>query len=162
GFALATLAWFADFVITNANAGFLDFSPEAPPPAGWLQLVALLLQASTAFIVPTLVGLWVGGRRRYERALIARAEDLARERDQRAQLAGSEERTRIGREMHDSVSHSRTVMITLSEGAAAQSEAGTDRAPDVMRRVADTGRDSLAEMRRLLGVLRAADAPAEL
>lgn len=160
GFSLATLVWFVSFVITNAAS--LAFAPDAAAPAGWLQVVALFLQAASAFIVPTLVGLWVGGRRRYERALIARAEDLARERDQRAQLAVSEERTRIAREMHDIVSHSLTVMITLSEGAAAQAEAGSDRAPDAMRRVADTGRDSLAEMRRLLGVLRAPDAPAEL
>jgi signal transduction histidine kinase len=53
-------------------------------------------------------------------------------------------------------------MITLSEGAAAQSEAASDLAPDAMRRVAETGRESLAEMRRLLGVLRAPGDSAEL
>src|SRR5690606_2095418 len=43
-----------------------------------------------------------------------------------------------------------------------QAEAGSDRAPEAMRRVAETGRESLAEMRRLLGVLRAPDDRAEL
>lgn len=114
------------------------------------------------FLVPTLLGLYIGNRRRYVQAIIDRAKDLARERDQRARLAATEERSRVAREMHDIVSHGLTVMITLSEGAAAQAEAGSSRAPDAMRRVADTGRESLAEMRRLLGLLRDPDAPADL
>ncbi|WOF23010.1 histidine kinase [Microbacterium betulae] len=114
------------------------------------------------FLVPTLLGISVGNRRRYVAAIIARASDLARERDQRARLAVADERARIAREMHDIVSHSLTVMVTLSEGAAAQAEAGNPRAPDVMRTVAETGRASLAEMRRLLGVLRARDQSPDL
>lgn len=156
-------AW-AGFVVAAAvNAAMLlpelDVDAFATPI---LAVASLLVQATVVTLVPTLIGLWIGGRRRYERALIARAEDLARERDQRTRLAVSEERTRIAREMHDIVSHSLTVMITLSEGAAAQAQAGADTAPDAMRRVASTGRESLAEMRRLLGLLRDPDVPADL
>ncbi|MGO1467115.1 MAG: sensor histidine kinase [Microbacterium gubbeenense] len=158
GFAIATVLWFAGFV--------LDWSPATASAAltgtDWIQILGLLFQSATTMLVPTLIGISVGGRRRYERALITRAEDLARERDQRARLAVGEERTRIAREMHDIVSHSLTVMITLSEGAAAQAETGSDLAPDAMRRVAETGRESLAEMRRLLGVLRTPGSSAEL
>ncbi|WP_105566657.1 sensor histidine kinase [Microbacterium halophytorum] len=114
------------------------------------------------YLVPTLIGLSVGNRRRYIAAIIARAEDLARERDQRARLAVTEERARVAREMHDIVSHGLTVMITLSEGAAARAESGAPGAPDAMRTVASAGRDALADMRRLLGLLRDPDAPAEL
>lgn len=156
-------AWAGFAVAAIVNAGLLlrdlDDDQLVVPAVG---VVSVLVQATVVTLVPTLIGLWIGGRRRYERALIARAEDLARERDQRTRLAVSEERTRIAREMHDIVSHSLTVMITLSEGAAAQAQAGADTAPDAMRRVASTGRQSLAEMRRLLGLLRDPDVPADL
>lgn len=156
-------AWAGFAVAAAVNAALLlpgvDFGQFVVPILG---VVSVLVQVTVVTLVPTLIGLWIGGRRRYERALIARAEDLARERDQRARLAVSEERTRIAREMHDIVSHSLTVMITLSEGAAAQAQAGADTAPDAMRRVASTGRESLAEMRRLLALLRDPDVPADL
>ncbi|MGI6878617.1 sensor histidine kinase [Microbacterium sp. gxy059] len=150
---VSAAVWFVDSFFDMEGALEITSPVGAEPRWWWLALTSLVTAVFLAAL-PTLIGLWVGGRRRYERALIARAEDLARERDQRARLAVSEERTRIAREMHDIVSHSLTVMITLSEGAAAQAETGSDRAPDAMRRVAETGRESLAEMRRLLGVLR--------
>jgi signal transduction histidine kinase len=56
--------------------------------------------------------------------------------------------------MHDIVAHHLTVMITLSEAAIAASASSPERANDVMRSVADTGRRALADTRRLLGVLR--------
>ncbi|WP_110590344.1 sensor histidine kinase [Microbacterium suaedae] len=161
-FANVRRAWIGFCIAAATTFVELQFTPDRMQGPWWVILLADLFQVGAAFLIPTLVGLWIGGRRRYEAALIARAEDLARERDQQARLAVSEERTRIAREMHDIVSHSLTVMITLSEGAAAQADVGSDRAAAAMRRVADTGRDSLAEMRRLLGVLRTSEAPAEL
>jgi signal transduction histidine kinase len=69
-------------------------------------------------------------------------------------LAASTERARLARELHDVVAHSLTVVVTLAEAAAAS--AGTDppAARDAMGQVATTGRQALAEMRRLVGVLR--------
>jgi len=113
-------------------------------------------------LIATLIGVTVGNRRRYLDALIARAHDLARERDQQAQLAAAQERSRIAREMHDIVSHGLTVMITLAEGSAATAARDPDRAAEAMRHVADAGRDALGEMRRMLGVLTGpADAAAD-
>ncbi|WP_221585660.1 sensor histidine kinase [Microbacterium sp. G2-8] len=161
-FAGVRRAWLGFGLAAAVSFVLLQFDADRMVGPWWALVLADLLQVGAGLIIPTLVGLWIGGRRRYEQALIARAQDLVRERDQRAQLAVSNERTRIAREMHDIVSHSLTVMITLSEGAAAQAEAGSDSAPDAMRRVAETGRESLAEMRRLLAVLRAPDSDAEL
>ena len=113
-------------------------------------------------LIATLIGVTVGNRRRYLDALIARAHDLARERDQQAQLAAATERSRIAREMHDIVSHGLTVMITLAEGSAVTVGRDPERAADAMRHVADAGRDALGEMRRMLGVLTGpADAAAD-
>ncbi|KRE30205.1 sensor histidine kinase [Agromyces sp. Soil535] len=113
-------------------------------------------------LIATLIGVTVGNRRRYLDALIARAHDLVRERDQQAQLAAAQERSRIAREMHDIVSHGLTVMITLAEGSAATAARDPERAAEAMRHVADAGRDALGEMRRMLGVLTGpTDAAAE-
>jgi signal transduction histidine kinase len=100
------------------------------------------------------IGTTVQTRRAYLGALVDRAARAERERDQQARLAASTERARLARELHDIVAHSLTVVVTLAEAAAAS--AGTDppAARDAMGQVATTGRLALAEMRRLVGVLR--------
>jgi signal transduction histidine kinase len=96
-------------------------------------------------------------------AVVDRAARLEREHDQQARLAVIGERTRIAREMHDIVAHSLSVVVALSDGAVATSSRDPDEATDAMRQVSTVGRQALAEMRRLLGVLRddidVADAP---
>lgn len=103
-------------------------------------------------LIGALVGVNVGNRKRYLEAVIARSRQLLVERDQQAELAAAAERARIAREMHDIVSHSLTVVVALSEGAAATPDA--ERARGAMEAVADTARSALAEMRAMLGVLR--------
>jgi signal transduction histidine kinase len=119
----------------------------AHQPGQWMTAYGIELLVGLA------IGITVGNRRRYLEALISRAHQLVRERDQQAQLAAIAERARIARDMHDVVSHSLTVMVTLSEGAAASAQADAARAASVMRQVADTGREALTGMRRMLGVL---------
>ena len=109
-------------------------------------------------LIVVLVAINIGNRRRYVGALIDRAHRLERESQQLAQLAALDERSRIAREMHDIVSHSLTVMVTLAEGSAAIAPEDAERAQDGMRRVAETGRSALTDMRRMLGVLTENDA----
>ena len=89
-------------------------------------------------------------RRAYLKELHDRAERLERERDQQQELAAAAERARISREMHDIVAHHLAVMIALSEGAAAAAAGPAPRAADAMRTVSATGRQALADTRRLL------------
>ena len=100
------------------------------------------------------LGLYSATRRAYLAELQDRADRLERERDQQGALAAAAERARIAREMHDVVAHHLTVMVTLSEAAAAASARSPDRAGEVMRGVSATGRRALADTRRLVGVLR--------
>jgi len=100
------------------------------------------------------LGLYSAARRAYLAELHDRADRLERERDQQGALAAAAERARIAREMHDITAHHLTVMVTLSEAAAAASASSPDRAAEVMRSVSATGRRALADTRRLLGVLR--------
>ncbi len=119
---------------------------------------------STSFIlVFTLavaaIGMAVGSRRRYVDALIERAQQLAREREQREALAAAAERTRIAREMHDIVAHSLSVMISLADGAGVVLRRDPANAAELLDQVADTGRSALSDMRRVLGLLRDPVAP---
>src|SRR5215813_5248085 len=100
------------------------------------------------------LGLYSAARRAWLAELRDRADRLERERDQQGALAAAAERARIAREMHDVTAHHLTVMVTLSEAAAAASASSPDRAAEVMRGASATGRRALADTRRLLGVLR--------
>jgi len=105
------------------------------------------------------IGMAVGSRRRYVDALIERAQQLAREREQREALAAAAERTRIAREMHDIVAHSLSVMISLADGAGVVLHRDPANAGELLDQVAETGRSALSDMRRVLGLLRDPVAP---
>jgi signal transduction histidine kinase len=112
-------------------------------------------------VAATVLGLYVRTRRELHVQLRERAERLERERDQQAIFAAEAERIRIARDMHDTVAHHLTVMVALSDGAAAQASTSPQQAVEAMRAVSETGRGALAEIRRTLGVLRD-DGPAPL
>jgi signal transduction histidine kinase len=96
------------------------------------------------------LGLYTATRRAYLKELHDRAERLERERDQQQELAAAAERARITREMHDIVAHHLAVMIALSDGAAAASAGSSPQVVRAMRTVSATGRQALADTRRLL------------
>ncbi len=107
-----------------------------------------------------------------------RARRLEYEQEQERRLAAQDERTRIAREMHDIVAHSLSSIISQADGARyAAASARTARAqqaeqpsqaqqsePDIAEQtlelIADTARDSLTQMRSLLGLLRTDEATA--
>ena len=106
-----------------------------------------------------MAGIYVRMRRAYLVSALQRAETAERERDSRAQVAVAAERARMAREMHDVIAHSLSVMITLNDAAAAVESSGQAR--DTITQASEVGRQALAEMRRMLGVLRNGE-PAEL
>ena len=90
---------------------------------------------------------------RLERDL-ERTEQLAREQEANARIGALAERHRIARDLHDVVAHGLSVMIVQADGAL-YAEAEHPEAPrQALATIASTGRESLNEMRRLLGVLR--------
>lgn len=101
-------------------------------------------------------------RHDYVQALVDRAEQAERERDQQAALAAVEERGRIAREMHDVVAHSLSVMVVQADGGRYAADEHPDQATKALETIAGTGRQALVEMRRLLGVLRDDDGGAGL
>jgi signal transduction histidine kinase len=117
--------------------------------------------AGTFVFIPLLFAIcWLGGyalRTRVEQAQAAevRASLAEQERDAAARIAVAEERARIARELHDIVAHAVSVMV-LQVGAV-RHRLPPDRREDAdaLRDVEQAGRTALAEMRRLLGAMRA-------
>jgi signal transduction histidine kinase len=120
-----------------------------------------------AIIAATLtVGIWGLGayaqtRRRYRRELEQRAAQLEREREQLARIAAHEERAAIARELHDIVAHTVSVMLVGVRGARDVLRTSPDVADDTLARVETSGEQSLAELRRILALLRAPEHSAE-
>ncbi|MFG1918959.1 sensor histidine kinase [Micromonospora sp. NPDC048898] len=102
-------------------------------------------------------GVAVRTRRAYLIALEDRAARLEIERDQQARLAVAEERARVAREMHDIVGHHVSVIVGLADGSAALARSRQEQTAEPLRLIGETGRQALAELRRVLGVLREGD-----
>ncbi|OWA02850.1 two-component sensor histidine kinase [Streptomyces sp. CS113] len=170
-------------VLAAACAGAAALVPLGYSPGGAPVVVALASLAdlrdrrvSVAALVPTAlflllasissppvpIGAWALGsylqtRRRYTRALEDRAATLERERAQLDQLAAQRERTAIARELHDIVAHSVTVMLIGVRGARDVLPTDPRVAGETLERVEVNAEQSLAELRRILGLLRASE-----
>jgi signal transduction histidine kinase len=112
------------------------------------------------------VGIWALGayaqtRRRYVRELQQRAAAAEREREQLAWIAVHEERASIARELHDIVAHSVSVMLVGVRGARDVLRSAPETAEETLARVERSGEQSLAELRRILALLREPQQTAE-
>ena len=105
-------------------------------------------------------GLLSRTHRAYTREVEARAEHAETERDRQRALAAAQERTRIARELHDVVAHHVSLMAVQSEAAASLLPDRPAEASKSVEIIGQTAREALAELRRLLGVLRAPSDPA--
>src|SRR5258708_23785038 len=129
----------------------------------WLHGVRFDAFGSLPF-VGVLLGGWLLGdyartRRLYLAQLAASAELAAREREARAGRAAAEQRTRIAQELHDVLAHGMTVMVRQVEAGQARPDSDPARAWASFSAVAETGRQSLGEVRRLVALLRDTGAP---
>ena len=104
-----------------------------------------------------LFGQLLVNRARLNRALGDKARRAEAERREQAEAAALEERTRIAGELHDVVAHALSAMTVQASAARRLSERDPARARDAFATVENTGREALAELRRLLGVLRKED-----
>ncbi|MFC8571393.1 sensor histidine kinase [Streptomyces sp. NPDC057245] len=104
--------------------------------------------------VAVLIGITVRTRRDYTEALEDRARRLETERDQQLRLAAAAERARIAREMHDIIGHNLSVITGLADGGRYAAAKSPDRAAQALDAIGSTSRQALAELRRLLDVLR--------
>ncbi|MGW2209182.1 sensor histidine kinase [Streptomyces sp. NPDC001781] len=116
--------------------------------------IALAVFQTVPFALAWVLGDSMRTRRAYFAQLEERAARLEKEREAQAKVAVAAERARIARELHDVVAHNVSVMVVQADGAAYVLDAAPDQARQALETISSTGRQALAEMRRLLGVLR--------
>jgi signal transduction histidine kinase len=113
------------------------------------------------FTVAWVIGFAVGDKYREVDEAKERAALAERQREERARRAVADERARIARELHDVVGHSVSVMTVQASAVRRLLEPDQERVGEALQVVEQTGREALAEMRRMVGVLRhAEDGPA--
>jgi signal transduction histidine kinase len=144
---LATLVMEAGAVMAAAR-----WEPANTLPRSLLFLTATVVAALFA-------GMTAASGGRYLAWLDERARRLEIERDQQATIAAAAERTRIARELHDIVSHSLSVVITLADAAALVGRTDPGQGAEAMAEVSEVGRHALSDMRAMLGVLRTDERP---
>ena len=101
-----------------------------------------------------LAGFALGRKMAEAKAVEAKAARLEAEREERARAAVAEERARIARELHDVVGHSVSVMTVQAAAVRRLLHDEQEREREALIVVEQTGREALAEMRRMVGVLR--------
>ncbi|MEU4079616.1 two-component sensor histidine kinase [Streptomyces venezuelae] len=141
------LLWALGLLVPPLLAGAVRF-----PRGSWDQHVVPTL---TSYALVALLGIAVRSRRDHTAALVDRARRLEVERDQEIRLAAAAERTRIAREMHDIIGHNLSVITGLADGGRYAAARSPERAAQALDAIGTTSREALAELRRLLGVLRA-------
>ncbi|NTV38855.1 MAG: sensor histidine kinase [Demequinaceae bacterium] len=126
------------------------FATDSVP---WSSILTMVL----AVALPILVGL--ADRKRRER--LTYLELSAERRTQAQRIAAVDavraERARIARELHDVVAHEMTVMTLQAEGARRRANGSDPAIADALATIADSGRKGLAEMQRMIGVLRTSE-----
>jgi signal transduction histidine kinase len=150
-----------------ATVAVLASRAAAPPvedepvlPGGAVEIGELSLEA--VFVVSLAAGVWLVAyslRRRADRAeeLEERAARLERERDERARTAVAVERQRIARDLRDVITRAVSIMTVQAGAARLLLDGQPERARSSLASVEETGRQALAELRRLLGILREQD-----
>jgi signal transduction histidine kinase len=120
--------------------------------------------------IPSFVWLaaaWATGRsvrswRHKSAALEVANRELAGQRELQAQAAVTVERGRIARELHDVIAHNVSMMVVQAGAAARVLEGDQPHVRNALEAIAATGRQTVDEMRTLLGVLRSGDEPGSL
>ena len=92
--------------------------------------------------------------RERESSELERSRLMLAEQQQRAAVSAVDERNRIARDLHDIVAHSLSVIVVQAEGGKALTAKRPEKGPEVLGTIAETGREALEEMRRMVGLLR--------
>ena len=121
------------------------------PAVGWP--VSLDVLAATVALI---LAAWaLGAARRGQLRQVARTAEQATRR------AVADERLRIARELHDVITHSMSLITVKASVANYLIDSQPTEVRDALTVIEDTGRDTLAELRRMLGVLRSDGDPAD-
>ena len=119
----------------------------------WQTVASTWVSLSVVWVVAVIVRLYRGSVERAER----RASLFAADREARAREAVAEERARLARELHDSVGHALNVVVLHAGAAHRVIETKPQLALEALDSIETAGRQALADIERMLGILRAPD-----
>ncbi|GLX01069.1 two-component sensor histidine kinase [Microtetraspora sp. NBRC 16547] len=159
--------WYGELVATYTVA---QLSPR------WQRLGIILIMVPGTILfggnsVPTLVRghlTWAAayalGRaaavyQAYAKVLEERAAQLERERELEAERAAERERARIARDMHDILAHAVSIMVVQAEAGPLAVRTNPDRAEAAFDAIGAAGREAMAQLRRMLGLLKETEGP---
>ncbi len=170
-----TIATFTPLLVLYTVAAGRPVRVSAPAAIGVYLLVGLLLAAgpveptiadwvSNTFMVTAVwaVGWSVRSRRAESAGREERNRALFEAREARARAVEVDERATIAREMHDLVTHGITALTVQTTAARRLLRSDPDTADQLLAQAERAGHEAIAEMRRILGVLRPADDVADL
>ena len=132
---------FARSVVPVATVGAIASQLLGYRTSNWVEVA---IAATFSAELPMLAGRIAFNRRRR----------IATDRERAAHDAVAEERARIARELHDIVAHAMSVMVVQAGAARTVVDRDPAAAKAAIGRIEATGRDGLAEMRRLIGILK--------
>lgn len=137
-------------------AGAVNAIPLAWSIPGMLKLPVLIVS-----VVPFALAASLGDAKRsrlsHMTAVRLRAEEAERTREEEAQRRVAQERLRIARELHDVTGHALSI-IAIQAGAGQRAvERDPKAAVEAFETIRATSKDSLDELRAMLGVLRGAE-----
>jgi signal transduction histidine kinase len=155
--ALYTVAAHCERRVSLAAAGATAAALVVPASGRAVSEPIFVVAMYAVFAAAWALGDGLRARRAYLAELEARAERSEREQEERARRAAAEEQARIARELHDVISHNVSVMVVQAAAGGDVFATHPERAREALGSIESTGREALAELRRLLGVVRPAD-----
>jgi signal transduction histidine kinase len=139
-------------------AGGLTFVLFTTFGVTWQSALSTWFTLSVVWVVAVVIRLYRGSIERAER----RAALFSEDREMRAREAVAEERTRLARELHDSVGHALNVVVLHAGAAQRIVDTRPDLAREALGSIETAGRQALGDIERMLGILRASDEAAGL
>jgi len=121
-----------------------------------------LVSALVIYLGAALVGAYVGARRELLAGLRAQVAQAEREREALAARTVLEERGRIARELHDVAAHHLSGIVVQASAAELLVDRDPARAKESMRWIRAQGRETLDNLRLVVGILRDSVETAEL
>ncbi|WP_437583283.1 sensor histidine kinase [Paramicrobacterium sp. CJ85] len=116
-----------------------------------------LADAGSTFLtygIAVLIGITVASHRRYLTLVRVRAAEAIREQHERADAAITAERSRMARELHDIAAHHLSGMVVQSAAIERLIDKDPDAAKEATAWVRSQGKETLANLRLVVGVLR--------
>ncbi len=179
-FAVAAITGLSTTVLASADVlsdvpaaqlvATYTFAALSPPLKRLIAVVATAVGITISIVIPHdealnlgMIGIMfavayaLGTAARARRDRIAMLEERALRLTQEHETAATRERERIAREMHDILAHSMGLVVVQAEAGPIAVRHDPDRAEQMFDTISDTARDALAQLRRVLGVLRATD-----